>query len=192
MQLSLSSSRGSRLVPQEFNDSPSALPHNLKKRGRLLMNQQCWLWGRDVKRPEGNLLIEYGFERLRPPEGQEGASQYTLRLGENLFVRLWGFGFYFGGVNGLFLNRFDFTPRRAEFADTWQADSMSRLPVFQNPDLLPAALAWIARYEEWVIENVGTRYRRKALFGWNSAILKPEYIPKAWRGLAEEIYRGDA
>ena len=29
------------------------------------MEQQLWCWGRDVERPEGNLLMAYGFERHR-------------------------------------------------------------------------------------------------------------------------------
>ena len=27
------------------------------------MEQQVWCWGRDVEYPDGNLLMQYGFER---------------------------------------------------------------------------------------------------------------------------------
>ena len=96
------------------------LPSSLQKRGKVLLNQQCWLWGQDVRRPEGNLLLERGFERLRPPEEAGGATQYTLFLTNDLRVRLWGFGMYFGGVQGVYVNRYEFVPRSASFAYEWQ------------------------------------------------------------------------
>ena len=49
----------------------------LQRRGSALLNQQCWFWGQDVRRAEGNLLLELGFQRQRPPEEQQGCTQYT-------------------------------------------------------------------------------------------------------------------
>lgn len=60
-------------------------------RGAELMHQQCWCWGQDVRRPEGNLLLENGFERTRAPEDVSGSFRYWLeRNGTRL--ALWGFG----------------------------------------------------------------------------------------------------
>jgi hypothetical protein len=59
------------------------LPRELMNRGRTLLHQQCWLWGQDIRRAEGNLLLEYGFERKRPPEGANACSQYSLQLMRN-------------------------------------------------------------------------------------------------------------
>jgi hypothetical protein len=69
----------------------------IQRRGSMLLNQQCWLWGQDVKRAEGNLLLLHGFDRQRPP-----VSQDTLLLAGNLKVGLWGFGMYFGEETGTF------------------------------------------------------------------------------------------
>lgn len=49
-------------------------------RGAELMHQQCCCWGQNVRRPEGTLLIEYGFQRSSSPEGISGSSRYWLEL----------------------------------------------------------------------------------------------------------------
>ncbi len=52
-----------------------ALEPELARRGRKLLHEQCSHWGADIRREEGNLLIEYGFERYRPPAEDNGCSQ---------------------------------------------------------------------------------------------------------------------
>ena len=43
------------------------------------MSQQLWCWGRDIKSPQGNLLMNYGFERHRESgKGSSGSSCYRL------------------------------------------------------------------------------------------------------------------
>jgi hypothetical protein len=165
----------------------------LQRRGMALLNQQCWLWGQDIKRAEGNLLLLHGFERLRAPAGQSGSSQYTLRVGrgedeleEPLHVRLWGFGMYFGRERGIFLNRFHFLPRAAELADLWQGREMTQLRRARDLALLPAALRWVASYEGWVRDGFGAGYRRACLRDWEAAVGDPATIASAWQELASD------
>lgn len=88
----------------------------LIKKGSRLLHTQCWFWGQDIRSPAGNLLVQYGFERFRPPEGVEGSSAYLLALvpaRETSCLILWGFGLFYRteGAGGIFLDRFRFLPR---------------------------------------------------------------------------------
>jgi hypothetical protein len=161
------------------------LSSTIARRGKALLNRQCWLWGQDIKRAEGNLLLVHGFERLRPPDGLSGSSQYTLSLPGNLNIRLWGFGIYFGAESGIFLNRFEFMPREASMADLWQARDMTGLPRARNLSLLVQILRWIGAYEAWVLCTLGVEYRKSCLCGWQGGnVTRPDLIPEAWRVLA--------
>jgi len=167
---------------------PLNLRGKIQRRGKVLLSQQCWLWGQDVKRPEGNLLVAHGFERLRALAGISGSTQYTLSLPKELRVRLWGFGMYFGAAEGIYINRYEFTPRTARFQEPWQsAESMSRLPRSGSFELLAQAAHWIAEYENWVLDAAGLPYRRAALSGWKETCSAPGSIASAWRRLASEI-----
>ena len=172
------------------NTSPRQyLSNTIARRGKALLHQQCWLWGQDIKRIEGNLLLVHGFERLRPPDNLSGSSQYTLSLPGNLNVRLWGFGIYFGAENGIFLNRFEFIPREARMADLWQAREMTGLPRAKNFSLLAQILRWIGDYEAWVLRTLGAEYR-SCLCGFQGGnATRPEQIPGAWRELALLVER---
>jgi hypothetical protein len=163
------------------------------RRGKALLHQQCWLWGQDIKRAEGNLLLLHGFARLRPPDGLSGSSQYTRSLPGNLSVRLWGFGIYFGSESGIFLNRFEFIPREARMTDLWQAREMTGLPRAKSLSLLMQMLRWIGDYEDWVLRTLGSEYRKFCLHSWEgSSLSRPELIPEAWRELALLIERSSA
>jgi hypothetical protein len=173
--------------PPDSGHTRSYLPSAIQRRGRQLLNQQCWLWGLDVKRADGNLLLLYGFERLRPPIGESGSSQYTLTLSGDLRVMLWGFGMYFGGKHGIYLNRFDFVPRSAEPAGQWQAQAMTSLPRCKDRALLPATLRWIGDYERWVASTAGLPYRRSCLQDWKISTVPAALLANAWHDLAREI-----
>ena len=54
-----------------------------------------------------------------PPEHLSGCSQYTCHH-KQLTIGVWGFGIYAGQANGMFLNRYEFVPRRAILTDAWQ------------------------------------------------------------------------
>jgi hypothetical protein len=157
----------------------------------VLLNQQCWVWGQDIRRPEGNLLLEHGFERLRPTAGESGSSQYTLQgSGASCApfqVRLWGFGMYFGVEQGIFINRFEFVPRVAELADLWQAQQMTQLARAKELSLLPLALRWIACYEQWVFDTQGACYRSACLHTWAATVGEPDELPSLWQQLSRDV-----
>ena len=169
------------------------LSNAIARRGKALLHQQCWLWGQDIKCVEGNLLLVHGFERLRPPNGLSGSSQYTLSLQGNQSVRLWGFGIYFGAESGIFLNRFEFIPREARMADLWQAREMTGLPRAKSLTLLTQILRWIGDYEAWVLRTLGSEYRKSCLCGFQGGnATRADQIPGAWRELALLVKQSSA
>ena len=170
-----------------------------RRRGQKLLHRQCWNWGRDIVRPEGNLLLEAGFLKRRPPEGEAGSSCYTLMLPDGGRLMLWGFGLLYGTPRkgGVYLDRYQFRPLwlplEALREPIWKPDLIpnaqtppsSRVPV----DLTVAAIRRIADYEEWALARCGLEYRRAVLRQWNrpSERLPPQTLPGAWRALADAI-----
>jgi hypothetical protein len=138
-------------------------PSEVRRRGTLLLNQQFWLWGQDIRRSDGNLLLEHGFVAERPVAGVRGSTRYQLALGGGRVVVLWGFGFFYGDplVGELYLGRFRLSPRLGGSEPPRGVWEPSRLPRFAPPrggeawrqagDLLVPALAWIGRYEPTVV-----------------------------------------
>ena len=170
-----------------------------RRKGQELLDRQCWNWGRDIVRPEGNLLLEAGFLKRRPPEGRVGSSCYTLALPDGDRLMLWGFGLLYGTLRkgGVYLNRYQFRPvwllSEAVQEPIWKPDS---IPTAQTPpsprvpvDLTVAAIRRIADYEEWVLARCGLEYRRAVLRQRKrpSKRLPPQTLPQAWRALAAAI-----
>jgi hypothetical protein len=77
-------------------DACIILPEPVRRHGAELLHLQCWLWGCDIRRAGGNLLLEYGFSRQRPPSGAVGSSAYLMALESGTHVVLWGFGAFYG------------------------------------------------------------------------------------------------
>lgn len=163
------------------------IPSRLSRRGAKLLNLQCWLWGQDIKHTEGNLLLQIGVQRLRPPSGMNGCSQYTAMLASGAVLKLWGFGIYFGAEQGCYLNRYEFIPRRAARIDCWTPAAYQRAPRGASIALLPEALRWIANYERWVLKEFGSTYRMFAAARGpdiNASLLELE---RAWKTLANDM-----
>ena len=53
------------------------VPPSVIREGKLLLDQQCWCWGQDIRHPEGNLLLTHGFVRERH-DTEKDLSRYTL------------------------------------------------------------------------------------------------------------------
>ena len=170
-----------------------------RRKGQELLHQQCWNWGRDIVRREGNLLLEAGFLKRRPPEGEAGSSCYTLALSNGDSLMLWGFGLLYGTPQkgGVYLNRYafrpDWLPSETMQGPMWKPDM---IPAGQAPpslhipvDLTVAAIRRVADYEEWVLARCGLEYRRAVLRQWKqpSGRLPPQTLPHAWRALADAI-----
>jgi hypothetical protein len=150
-------------------------------------------------RSEGNLLLEAGFLKRRPPEGEVGSSCYTLSLPDGERLMLWGFGLFYGTPRqgGVYLNRYQFQPRWLPLEtlqeQIWKPDM---IPTAQTPpsprvlvELTVAAVRRIANYEEWVLARCGLEYRCAVLRQWKQASkgVPPQTLPLAWRAVAEAI-----
>lgn len=167
------------------------------------MHQQCWCWGCDIRRPEGNLLLAYGFQRRRPPEGVHGGSAYTYELDSMASIRLWGFGLFFRirGLSALYVNRYEFLPR---LAPSDQLPDSVFLPEQVPATLIPKNLTetevaegmlsrvmrWVAAYEAWVLDICGLAYRDSCLRGWDQPCIDPLEAPERWRSLAAALTSG--
>lgn len=176
------------MYPLRQNGEALSVLRQLQKKGKKLLNQQCWLWGQDIQRSEGNLLLEYGFERLRAPEGKSGPTQYRMRLPAGAVVCLWGFGIYYGLQSGLFLSRYDFIGREARLAPGWMESShFKALPRCYDGHALASAVAWMASYERWALERVGVDQRQAALDPWKKSVCRAGQLPDAWQQLATSL-----
>lgn len=170
-----------------------------RRQGRLLWQQQFWLWGQDIKRAEGNLLLDRGFTRQRPPDGVTGSSAYALDLGDGRALALWGFGLLVSdpACGGLYVARADLKPRLlasvAGLTNVWRPD---QVPPHQRPGspeaqavswrLLAAGLAWVGRYEAWVRDTQGEAYRAGCLCRWPKAVGRSADLATRWAELAAQ------
>ena len=174
------------------------MPRTVRRFGGKLMEQQVWCWGRDVEHPDGNLLIDFGFDRYRDRDTDDRSTCYRLER-DQLHVSLWGFGMFFGNreLGGLYLDRFDFCPKWApveslSLAIHWPDE----LPAFARPQgrlqwncarkLWKASLLWIANYEAWIRSTVGLSYRRDCVAMWLRPFVRAEKISAAWRFLSRQ------
>ncbi len=176
-------------------------PERLVSRGTKLLTQQCWYWGCDVRRPEGNLLLAMGFARTRPPEGVEGSTLYTLEPAPGAQVILWSFGIFFGhaGAGGLFLDRFRFEPLLTNQTtlppEIWRSEQLPALSRAVDADrahltaLLGDLVRWVVAYEQTVLAVQGLAYREACLAQWSRQKLglPADAMVSAWQNLAEEI-----
>ena len=165
------------------------------------MEQQVWCWGRDVEHPDGNLLIDYGFNRYRDRDTEDRSTCYRLDH-DRLHVALWGFGMFFGSreLGGLYLDRFEFCPTWApveavSLAIHWPHE----LPNFARPHgdlqwqsahkLWKLSQLWIANYEKWVRSKVGLSYRRECVAMWMRPFVRAEKTSAAWLFLGHQHWK---
>lgn len=180
------------------DDPPSPLESLWEGFGQPLLHQQCWCWGWDVRRPAGNLLLERGFVRSRPPASVAGSSAYLLR-GGGYRVVLWGFGIHYSrrGVGSLFVGRYAslplVSPADRPPADVWRPED---LPPMRRVDgtgsgaeiLFPALLRWVAGYERWVRRVAGDDHREEAVEAWGDRRVVPGWrMAGAWSWLARDV-----
>ena len=179
-------------------------PATYKDRLKPLLNQQMWLFGQDIVCPKGNLLYKYQFNHQRP-KGR-GGSMYTLQDGEQQIV-LWGWGIWFGQaeVGAIFVNRFKAKPR-------FSVEAFVNRPIHKENDLPPTTnransqpqaeamrqlwadlLHWLAKYEAWMLAEVGQTWRRDALKPFPKPFPKAftklssiDHLANEWQTLAEE------
>lgn len=189
-------SANDRLAPARLGQTV-CLPAAVRRHGTSLLNQQFWLWGQDIRRPEGNLLLQHGFARTRPPEDIQGGRRYALRLDPDRTVVLWGFGLFYGDEErgGLYLSRFRLAPLLCASATppvgVW---TPSQLPPLSDPVgesdwgrarlLLGAALRWVSAYETWVVREMGSDYRQRCLTGCSRPVCPADGGAALWLRMA--------
>ncbi len=174
----------------------------LRRRATGLLDQQLWCWGRDIVRPDGNILLDLGMRRHRPADSTRERSLYTGRVAGNAEVWLWGFGLLYCTPDrgGVFLRRYGFDPLFVE--------RPPEHPVFRPADIGPvtrpstasgrrnivalvrAAAEWMGSYEHWIAENFGIAYREAAL----AARDRPPVVPardmaREWESVAKKANR---
>ena len=197
--------KNATLFASETRRPPRRLPAALRHAGMVLLDQQMWYWGQDIRRPEGNALVRYGFTRWQPSAQWPSSSAYVLAPGPGRQVVLWGFGFFYGEASGggVYLARFDFDPVwTSQFdlsAALWSPEQPPKFRARRIPTSSTAwavyspALEWIADYEQWALETLGLDYRRRCAAGWHKKVIPPEEVPAVWRRLAEQcraLYAG--
>lgn len=176
----------------------------LRQHATDLFNQQCWCWGRDVLRTEGNWLRELGFEQFKPSAERKecSSSVYQLSLSGGRCVVLRGFGAFFGDrdLGGVFLSR-------NKFALHYLSEATLECPPWSDSDLPPFQpicdenrecyakltlnlIDWIYEYEMDVIAHLGLPYREETLLTWNNrkrTTIPAEQFATSWRELSLRI-----
>lgn len=189
----------------------------MKKRKALesLFQQQMWLWGQDIRAPQGNLLKAYGFDYRSGKDaelasGSRGhhSSCYCYgceKQNTHFEMRLWSFG--------LALVTQDirvFTERhrlRWQVLTTDMPRELSQLKALPSTHSLRDALSehqqqsfqdvlrqWcllLARYEAWVLQTQGLAWRAQALASRPGSIsrraLASGTVEKQWLDVAAQI-----
>ncbi len=177
------------------------IPARLQKQGAALLHFQCWLWGCDIRRAEGNLLLEYGFSRQRPPSGAVGSSAYLMALESGACVVLWGFGAFYGNPaeGGVYLKRYEFTPVWTAPLNAqrlpWLPDQIHPADIPPEPETrqrmhrqFVALLEWIVQYEMWVRDSCGLAYRQQcaAESTRHTFRIPVERLVEEWQQLAHQ------
>lgn len=175
---------------------------HLRRRAAALLDQQLWCWGRDVARPDGNVLLGLGMCRYRAAEPGRERSAYTGRVSGGGTVWLWGFGVYFWrpDLGGGFFRRKGFEPLlRAAPLDA-PVHASADLTGVRRPatageracaaKLVRAACEWVAEYEHWIAETFGTAYRAATLAARDRITAVPaREMPRVWEHVGKKAHR---
>ncbi len=184
------------------NVSEKRVPDVWRSKGVQLLHTQMWCWGRDILAPEGNLLLDYGFQQSRPRRKDQGATCYLLKQ-DDVCIALWGFGIFYSRLNlgSVFLKRYEFEPRYSrsseEPANVWSVDGilkrfrrspLSRPQGWRTTLLWGEALDWIANYEAWIRDLMVEGYREECLDGWKG---RPDFevsdLPRLWNEMSDHV-----
>ncbi len=194
-------SPGDRPHPDRTVRSGIRPPNPIRRQAARLLAQQFWLFGCDIRRGDGNLLLQFGFEKCRPPAGSRvTASRYTCVYPSGRGIILWGFGMYWRdpGLGGVYLPRTAFDPMiRMSTAipdaawDPGHIDGLVRpvtvCEVDRSRHLLADALAWIRDYEVAVADLVGTSYREHAVATWKRPCGRAADLPRQWQTVIDAL-----
>ena len=138
-----------------------------------LFDLQMWCFGCDVKRGEGNLLLQSGFTRSRPLGEMGGSTHYEKIFDSDKSVHLWGFAVVIsaGSIGSLCLRRYERVPtyladKKIE-RDFWRPHELpkfkapvSTIDIKRSQELLKICADQLLNYETKVAELVQPGYRR--------------------------------
>ena len=173
------------------------IPKNIQIEWSRLFTKQLYGIGKDILHQD-NLLLQYGCTRERPPNSNEGSSQYSL-VDKTGKIILWGFGMMCATKNeGLFLGRHAFGPKLLKInsllPNIWEPDQISHgmLPKTTEETLLMLRLLvrsikWLEHYEKWVLSICGESYRTESLQGMHSRGVPHIRLDKKWSELSEKF-----
>ena len=173
------------------------IPKNIQIEWSRLFTKQLYGIGKDILHKD-NLLLQYGCTRERPPNPNEGSSQYSL-VDKTGKIILWGFGMMCATKNeGLFLGRHAFEPKLLKvnslLPNIWELDQVSHgmLPKTTEETLLMLhllvrSIKWLERYEKWVLSICGESYRTESLQGMHSRGVPHISLDKKWSELSERF-----
>ena len=169
----------------------------VKRFAEILLHQQLWLLGKDIKAPNGNLLINYGFEQVRPPKETSGSTNYIVKIDGQISMVLWGYGIYYGyGINkGVYIGRYNVYPKLINEEPLnlpiWAPSKLPRMKLPESEEeweysfrLMSELFEWLARYEEWVNFIMGGSYREDCLKDWKQQIVSSDEAGWVWNNVA--------
>jgi hypothetical protein len=152
------------------------LPNSISKIGIGLIDQQMWCWGCDVRRAEGNLLIEYGFTKRPSPEPRYHSAYTLYGVIPDGALTLWGWGLWIAAPErgSLFISRDRFRVRWIPQTDlapsAWQECDLPRgstdIRLTDALYLCRAACLWIAGCERWIGACCEPNYRIRTIDAW--------------------------
>ncbi len=179
-------------------------PECVRKFAESLISQQLWCWGRDIRCPNGNLLLEFGFCRHRE-RGKRSSGSTCYRIDDGpRHVALWGFGIFFGdrSLGGLYVSRYDFRPLWANLESVAATvHHPADLPKFERPSgirqwklahrLYPRLLDWMIQYENWVQHHAGIEFRERCVRSWLHPVVSAQNMPLALKLLRDRGWDDD-
>jgi hypothetical protein len=130
--------------------------------------QQMYLWGRDVRHPDGNALVRAGLQRIARIDNEgEGTSLYRVER-ESGWIELHGFCagwrphdpeangiLYIRRCHRIFLAQGSMTPGRYD-RSRLRSGTFEELATAYNP-----FLRWWADYEQWAAQELGAAWRQE-------------------------------
>lgn len=166
-----------------------------------LVRQQFWLFGWDIRRQQGNVLIELGFHRTRNPEGStSGSTRYHLVTANGDIVTFWGFGVCWSSpdLGSIYLPRLkprvSWTPALGIVPEYWFTDVADLFSVpspgrelATSGELTLRLLDWLMEYETVVLQRYGSGYRRDAIAAWRDPIGDPASLLLLWQTLRHQL-----
>lgn len=186
-----------QVAPTPSSSQPSRtglrIPVRLRRTLTHLTSQQFWLFGCDVRRPEGNVLAELGFRKEKAPGSRPSPSRYHLGSATGDTIVLWGFGLLWTGADGhgVFLPRHRFEPLGRHGCDpvplVWNEAAISGLhkpAAVECPRcgaMVLTALGWLIDYEQHVLTCRGPAYRDETIAAWNRPIGTAADLTTRWQ-----------